>query len=37
MLDELDSEREKNIELQELLKSEEYKEILKMLETNKRY
>ena len=37
MLDELDSEREKNIELQELLKSEEYKEVLKMLEANKRY
>ncbi|KKL92178.1 hypothetical protein LCGC14_1887290 [marine sediment metagenome] len=37
MLNELDFEREKNNELQELLKSEEYKEVLKMLETNKRY
>lgn len=37
ILDEIDSERRKNIELQKLLKNEEYKEVLQMLETNKRY
>lgn len=37
ILDDLDSERKENKELQELLKSEKYKDILVLLDTNKRY
>ena len=37
MLDDLNSERKKNIELQKILKEEKYKEILKLLDTNERF
>ncbi|MBA7498722.1 hypothetical protein ES704_01459 [subsurface metagenome] len=37
MLDELNSERKENIELQKILKDEKYKEILKLLETSGRF
>ena len=37
MLDQLNSERKKNVELQKILKDEKYKEIFKLLETNERF